>query len=360
MVVVGAAWALLTWAAPTDQVIDPPSDLPIEVAPPSLPRSFEPWPPFVLTWQVDGAVARSGPAASLGSSLGLDPCRAVDASPCFVRLAWHDLRRWSLTASPDAVFDEADPRQLTARQLHYEVEAGVVAAVIDSDRLPPLHLCQVLLNSLWDGENVRGDLVDGASGAEIYLRVPGGASARCLKASGIPVNISRFGVDWEMTGLELRDPTDDEIGLGLVIGAGEVAQGAVCDSGAHGWLLSMAARAGYGAEPVGSGVRFQVPDGMRWRPVVSWLTSDQPELVPAGARRRRLISGLVVEETLEPALVVSVAVDDVRLWLAFDDPPDSRRPHLEHGSFVLGEVIRRLVDAVAGPPETVCSPAATH
>ncbi len=304
-----------------------------------VPERFAAWDAFVITWEVSGPAGEA--VSSFSPAFGDNPCAALGRSPCWVRLAWADVSRWSLTASADRSFDGADPRQLSAGGLFYGVEGRELLGVLDTDRLPGLHVC----HELAERRSAAADVTAAAGGAEVFvLERRGWGAASCLGPRGIPVGIRRGDVQWRMSELERRAPTDDEIGVMLVAGRAAFTPAPGCDDpagAAPGWRAAAAAAAGHEPEETGAGITFAVP-GAWLRPACAWVT---PAYLPVGARAHRLTDGWVVDELLHPRPVVSAVVGDGRVWLAFTDEGPAARGARERDVFVLGEALRRLVAA---------------
>ena len=128
-----AGFVLFSYPSPpSPPVPDPPS----EVAEVLIPDRFSRWPPFVLSWGVtrppDAAKVWESP---LDAGFVGDPCGALDSPQCYVRLAWQDLTRWSLTVSPDPDFGREDLIAFTVGPLHYGVVGGVMFGQLASDRV---------------------------------------------------------------------------------------------------------------------------------------------------------------------------------------------------------------------------------
>lgn len=324
-----------------------------EITPPS---SFVPWPPFVLVWNVGDSGADVATLSPLSSRFGSRPCAAVGVSECLVQLAWDGFSRWSLTASPDAVFDADDPRQFTVGPTHYVIEGGVVIGVWSTDRLPPLHVCHRLLRAHWAGAGVAalqgdGDPVLFASQPMVALEDAEDSTAQCLGPWGIPVRYAAATQEWTPLSLELRSPTDAEIGADLVRGETQHAVPEAClptDRAPQHWLELAAGGAGYPSTAAGPGVILDVPDVSGLRPVFAWVTASGESTLPDGMRRRLLEPGLVAEELLLPAPVISVPAGELRVWIEFQGPAQWTNPERE--IFVLEQVARRLAHAAADDP----------
>ncbi len=340
-----ASVAVIGWHRPVPVVRDDPpvpegpeiADLVVDL----VPARFEAWEPFVISWVVEEA--RPERVTPFEAKFGRHPCSALGSFSCRVRLAWDGVSRWSLTASVDETFDGRDARQLSTDGLFYGIKDGLLLGVLDTDRLPGLHVCHELAE-----RRAAGEAVDGAdSGAGVFvLERRGWGAASCLGPQGIPVGIDRGDAVWTMTELERRSPTDDEIGVQLVAGRAAFTPAIGCERpgrGAPEWLVGAARSAGHHDVGVaGGGIVFAVP-GAWLRPGCAWVTADY---LPVGARAHRLADGWVVDELLHPVPVVSAEVNGGRLWLAFtDDPPDARGAR-ERDVFVLAEALRRLIDGV--------------
>ena len=317
----------------------------VEIAAP-----FSVWPSFVASWHVQRDQA-SGVTGSVASSqFGSDPCAVFPAESCHVRLAWGDFARWSLTASEDPVFDSLDPRQLTVGPLHYAIADGLVLGVIDHDRLPPLHVCHGLQRRHHEGANVRvtrAQEPDPTFGDTLMLHGDT-ESARCTAEDGIPLAHSRPGHFWEHARVELRPPTDGEIGVDLVqVRSSSLA----CQverplSSVRAWFDDLVAAARF--EPDTSRPQLGlVAPGVPDRVASAWTTQDG--ILTESVRKRLLAPGLISTEVLQPA-VVSVPIGGLRLWLTFDTQVERPLTTLEHDLFVLGEVAKRLHSAGADRP----------
>ncbi len=310
-----------------------------------VPERFEAWEPFVIAWQVAGSAAEAPELSAFDAGFGQAPCAPLGVDDCRVRLAWDGVSRWSLTSSADESFDRADPRQLSTGGLFYGVEDGLLLGVLDTDRLPGLHVCHELAERRSAGE----DVVAAAGAADVFvLRRPGWGAASCLGPHGIPVTFDRLGTEWSVISLERRPPTDDEIGAHLVAGRAAYAPEPGCadlSGRVPGWLAEAAARTGHRATFAGGGLEFEVP-GAWGRRGCAWVT---PAYLPVGARTHLLPHGRVVDELLHPLPVVSTELAGQRLWIAFIDAGATARGSRERDVFVLGEALSRLAGAVTVP-----------
>lgn len=63
-----------------------------------------------------------------------------------------------------------------------------------------------------------------------------------------------------------------------------------------------------------------------------------------------LADGLVSDEILRPGPILSLPVEELRIWVAFGDEPDRPWALLERAAFVLGQVAKRLASAAAVDP----------
>ena len=165
--------------------------------------------------------------------------------------------------------------------------------------------------------------------------------------------------EWRPISLQLRTPTDQEIGADLVQAEARQRTGGSCStegipfsaSAAGEWLYEIAASgAGYEAAPAGSGIVLSVPDVSGHRSGFAWVTADDPTALPEGMRRRQLAEGIVADELLRPTPVVSVPLGSLRLWLTFSEDAEQPPSDPERESFVLGEAAKRLARAAAGQP----------
>ncbi len=337
---------------------------------PALPPRFAGWPPFVLSWHVTGAADESAAdlVSVLSSSIAWNPCGALQTSDCYVRFAWEDHARWSLTASEDLWFDDADPRELTLGALHYGVQDGVMIGVRESGRVPPFDACAALLRSAHAGTGVRIDH-DESEGVEGWSTLAFSAGdegfAHCLGPAGIPIAFTKPDQEWWWTSLERRLPTAREIGEHLVAGRAPLLAPRLCppvygatasSSPAGDWLLEVATgEAGLTAARAGAGIVVEVDT----RPVLVGATVGDPSLLPTGARRREVAPGLVADEILEPAPLLAVPVEGLRLWLRFTEHAPVPRITLEDDADLLGEVGAALATAAATQPYTGPPPRGT-
>jgi len=225
-----AGFVLFSYPSPpSPPVPDPPS----EVAEVLIPDRFSRWPPFVLSWGVtrppDAAKVWESP---LDAGFVGDPCGALDSPQCYVRLAWQDLTRWSLTVSPDPDFGREDLIAFTVGPLHYGVVGGVMFGQLASDRVPPLHICNRLLGAEQRGESVTAAPVDlyPFSAQGLRMEFPNGESASCMGPAGLPVDFSDGNQTWKAISSEERAPTDAEIGIDLVYAAASDLDGPACEA----------------------------------------------------------------------------------------------------------------------------------
>jgi hypothetical protein len=312
LVLMGAAGAIFTSvevpsALESSETTEP---LALESA---VPNAFEPWPPFVLSWEVSG----SSPPRQSSSfwALAWDPCRIIGAPTCHVRLAWGSWQRWALQASADPTFDDRDVLQLALGPSQYMVDDGIIQAIGDGGRTPPIDACDALLVAKHQGQEVRVVGSDQAGRPVLTFSGPDGASARCLGLSGIPVGFTAAGKSWRFTHFELRPPTDEELGIDLVEARVEDLPEPSC--------------------------RLSPSDSEA--SVVAWTTENEPELLPPGMRRRNLGEGLVAEEIIEPTPVISVSAGEVRLWVTSESDVLDSRLALENRAQQLGRVARDLL-----------------
>ena len=343
-----ASIVLLVWYQPLAGFQEP------EQAPVSsiVPAHYAAWPSFVMTWRVEHVVDRPSVASVLSSKFGADPCGVLRSESCLVRLAWGAFDRWSLTASGDPEFDPEDPTQFTVGPLHYAVDGGVVLGVLDTDRLPRLHVCHRLAEDHHSGKDVTASLLQGGEAGSIRVVLRSQSeSAVCEGTWGIPTALDRPGQRWESLSLELRSPTDDEIGNALVqprLDTLEPCQESISQEvePATQWLADLASgSAGYQTVATGAGVEFPVRRPAGPDQVIAWTAADEPSTIPPRVRSRALGGGLVATELLEPA-VLSIPAGGLRVWLTFDSTEFRHDGQLEHDLFVLGMVAERLAGAV--------------
>jgi hypothetical protein len=315
LLVMGAAGAIFTSLEAPSALEPSETTEPLALDPP-VPNAFEPWPSFVLSWEVSGG----SPPQGSGSfwALAWDPCRIIGAPTCHVRLAWGSWQRWALQASADPIFDDRDVLQLALGPSQYMVDGGIIEAVGDGARTPPIDACDTLLAAKHQGQAVRVVGSDQAGRPVLTFSGPDGASARCLGLSGIPIEFAEAGKSWRSTHVELRPPTDEELGINLVEARVENLPEPTC------------------------------PVGTAQPELVAWATEDEPGLLPAGMRRRNLGDGWVADEIIEPTPLVSVLTGGVRLWVAARGESPSSRIAQENLVQRLGEVARDLAVAAAG------------
>ncbi len=327
------------------RVADPPEAPVPDLADDIPPERYAAWPQFVLTWTVNGSPG--GATSAVAPGFGADPCGPLGVPRCIVRLAWHDISRWSLASSLDAggAFAPA-ALQVSTGGLHYALDRGVVVSVVDTDRLPGLHFCQRLAEARASGEPVETEPAGGLAGGAWALRL-GGVAAECSGPAGIPVRLTLDGTTWEPISLEQRPPTPGEIGDALVAGRAEVCLPPECgDAGRAVGLEAMAEAAGFRVSVQGAGVQVDVPWARRGRAAIAWATAGS-EPLPDGLRRHRIADGFVVAEALRPRPAVTWLAGGMRVWLAFDDAGPAGGA--ERDVFVLGEALRRMVGVPATP-----------
>lgn len=315
LVVMGAAGAIFSSVEAPSALDSSQAAEPLVLEPP-LPDVFEPWPSFVLSWEVSGG----SPPQRSGSfwALAWDPCRIIGAPTCHVRLAWGSWQRWALQASADPIFDERDALQLALGPSQYMVDGGIIEAIGDGARTPPIDACDALLAAKHQGQAVRVRGSDQGGRPVLTFSGPDGASARCLGLSGIPIEFAESGKSWNFTHVELRPPTDEELGIDLVEARVEKLPEPACRLSASGSEAS----------------------------VVAWTTENDPELLLPGMRRRNLGEGLVAEEIIEPTPVISVGAGEVRLWVTGESDTLDSRLALENRALQLGRVARDLLAAL--------------
>ncbi|MGH8874797.1 MAG: hypothetical protein ACRDVM_06040, partial [Acidimicrobiia bacterium] len=319
----------------------PPATIPVEPLEAAAPDRFAPWPPMVVTWEVTGHVEREPNRSVFNTSIGYNPCGMVTGPTCYLRFAWEDYVHWSLTTSSDRRFDATDPIELTIGEIHYGVVDGVVQGVKEAGRIPPLDICHDLLRARRAGEGVEvsrtepGDLPHPVW-ALLELSGPG-RSAACYGPSGFPVGLDELGHTWRWVEMELRRPSDAEIGRPLVEARMGPSSGCL-PIAARDWLVGLASGIpGAAAGEAGMTVWLDHPsaDG----PVRLWATSgdSQPDL-----RRREVAPGVIVEEATEP-LAVSLPAGPVRLWAAYPEDVGHAPVATEEAARELGLVLLDLV-----------------
>lgn len=324
LVVMGAAGAIFTSVEAPSALESSEAAEPLALEPP-VPDTFGPWPSFVLSWEVSSS-SPPGESSSFWA-LAWDPCRILGAATCHVRLAWGSWQRWALQVSADPAFDDRDVLQLALGSSQYMLDGGIVQAIGDGARTPPIDACDALLAAKHQGHAVRVVGSDEAGRPVLTFSGPDGASARCLGLSGIPIGFTEADNSWRSTGFELRPPSDQELGIQLVDARVEDIPQPEC-------LLS-------------------APDGEP--SVVAWTSENDPELLPPGMRRRDLGEGLVADEILEPIPVISVSAGQVRLWVTSEGEILDTRVALENRARHLGQVARDLLASLEEAADSACA-----
>ncbi|MDP8957642.1 MAG: hypothetical protein M3N51_00220 [Actinomycetota bacterium] len=348
----GAAAVFGSVEAPS-AIQEPPTTLPPA---PALPDRFDSWPPLLLTWKVVDQ-DQGEQEAVFDSSISWNPCRATGSAVCYVRFAWDEYRRWSLSASADSGFHDSNPKELTLGELHYGVLDGMVVWVREAGRVPPLDRCDDLLLAYRRGESVEVH----AEGPGVVVLSKDEEFARCQGPAGIPLGFSQGAASWEMLALELRPPSDREVGRHLVEGRVNgtfpscESQGPVGLS-VRAWLQDLAAASlGEPLGPTFDGLLLRHPLVPGERPVVLSATPNDRTLLLPDMRRRLLAQGVVADEALEPRVLVSVVSGGLRIWIRFTESPGVERILRERAAAQLGGVALDLVATAAerpyrGPP----------
>ncbi len=339
LAVVALAAAVIATHTPA-RVAQPVDPILPELAADAPPERFAAWPPFVLAWTVEGSSGEAGSAAD--GAFGSDPCGPLGVPRCHVQLAWQDVSRWSLAAAIHPGFEAAPALQVSTGGLHYAVDRGVIVSVVDTDRLPGLHVCHRLAEARAAGAGVSPERAGGLAG-DAWALSRAGLRAECAGPWGIPVAIATEHATWTPRSLSQRLPTPVEIGDALVSGRATLCPGSPCgDRGLDERVAAQVRLAGFAATVTPAGVAVDVPWAARGRRILAWA-SAAGDTLPAGMRRHRIGDNLVVDEARHPQPAVSAIVAGSRLWLAFVEPVAGGST--ERDVFVLAEALRRIVSA---------------
>ena len=293
-------------------------------AAPDLPAYFQAWPAMVATWQ-------GKPGGEASESLGRMPSvdqLTADCPPkgtCDLQLAWDGHGGGALSISIPR-----DPKALLAAiitwgETRYTVARGVVTQVEDAAPDEPIPICDQALQAARSGAVSAAQAPPAAQGdpTDWVFGDKSGASVRCRQVTGLPARFVSAGRTWTLAEQQPRSPTPQE--QGLDIARPKVVNLPLADCSSTGillsntpagaWLEQLIRYSAYDYTPAGSGFQFR----FQGREFFTWVSSDDPGLVPAGVRLRSGVAGMGhtrLAETLHPLVTASFPADGVRIWVA--------------------------------------------
>lgn len=289
-----------------------------------LPAYFNAWPAMVATWQgtPSGAASEtSGGLSSVDQLASACPPRGM----CEMQVAWDGHGGWSLSVSAPGAAQTPRAAIVAWGEIRYIVVQGVVTQVGDAVPGMPIPVCDQALRAARSGalSAAQAPSATPDSTNEWVFQSPSGTSVRCRQDSGLPTQFASNGREWKLVEQQLRSPTPQEQGMGIArpkvnnlpLTDCSSSGTLITSSPAGAWLEQLLRHSAYDYTSAGSGFQFR----FQGREFFTWVSSDDPVLVPEGVRLRGGVAGMgntQLAETLHPLVSASFPADGLRIWVA--------------------------------------------